>query len=88
MLDRDSELAAILRAMRAACRKFLDRVWTNGREVVQRADNPYNSASETFYAALGELRGAFGAHVAAIAAQFKLDIKDRLASILPANANN
>jgi len=33
------------------------------------------------------LRGTFGIHVAKIAAAFKLDVEDRLASILPANAN-
>ena len=32
-LDAKSEFAASLRAMRAACRKFLDRVGVNGREV-------------------------------------------------------
>jgi hypothetical protein len=37
--------------------------------------------------ALGELRGTFGIHVANIAAAFKLDVEDRLASILPANAD-
>jgi hypothetical protein len=33
------------------------------------------------------LRGTFGIHVANIAAAFKLDVEDRLASILPANAD-
>jgi hypothetical protein len=32
------------------------------------------------------LRGTFGVHVARIAATFKLDVEDRLASIVPANA--
>jgi hypothetical protein len=32
------------------------------------------------------MRGTFGVHLAKIAAEFKLDIEDRLASILPANA--
>jgi hypothetical protein len=41
----------------------------------------------TFGSALGELRGTFGIHVANIAAAFKLDVEDRLASILPANAD-
>jgi hypothetical protein len=34
----------------------------------------------------GQLRGTFGVHVARIAATFKLDVEDRLASIVPANA--
>lgn len=33
-LDAKSEFAASLRAMRAACRKFLERVGTDGREVI------------------------------------------------------
>jgi hypothetical protein len=35
----------------------------------------------------GSCRGTFGIHVANIAAAFKLDVEDRLASILPANAD-
>jgi hypothetical protein len=85
-LDGKSEFAASLRAMRAACRKFLDRVGIDGREVVLYANHHGHWASWTFYSALGEMRGTFGVHLAKIAAEFKLDIEDRLASILPANA--
>lgn len=80
-----SELAASLRAMRAACRKFLERVGTDGLDGIQYA-NGGGYPSWTFGSALGELRGTFGIHVAKIAAAFKLDVEDRLASILPANA--
>jgi hypothetical protein len=80
-----SELAASLRAMRAACRKFLERVGTDGREGIHHA-NGWGFHSWTFGSALGELRGTFGVHVARIAAAFKLDVEDRLASIVPANA--
>jgi hypothetical protein len=81
-----SELTASLRAMRAACRKFLDRVGSrDGRgDVVRCADHHGHWASWTFYSALGEMRGTFGVHLARIAAQFHLDIEDQLASILPA----
>jgi len=72
--------------MRAACRKFLDRVGVDGRETVLYANHHGHWASWTFYSALGEMRGTFGVHLAKIAAEFKLDIEDRLASILPANA--
>jgi len=81
-----SELAASLRAMRAACRKFLERVGTDGRDGIHHA-NGWAVHSWTFGSALGELRGTFGIHVAKIAAAFKLDVEDRLASILPANAD-
>jgi len=33
------------------------------------------------------MRGTFGVHVAKIAAEFKLDVEDRLAEILPARAD-
>jgi len=85
-LDGGSELSASLRAMRTACRKFLERVGTDGRDGIHYA-NGGGYQSWTFGSALGELRGTFGVHVARIAAAFKLDVEDRLASILPANAD-
>lgn len=85
-LDGGSELAASLRAMRAACRKFLERVGTDGRDGIHHA-NGWGFHSWTFGGVLGELRGTFGVHVAKIAAAFKLDVEDRLASIVPANAD-
>jgi hypothetical protein len=85
-LDSGSELAESLRAMRAACWKFLDRVGTDGREGIRYASGG-GVQSWTFGSALGELRGMFGIHVAKIAAQFQIDVEDKLASILPANAD-
>lgn len=84
-LDGKSDLAANLRAMRAACRKFLERVGTDGDDGIRFA-NGGGYQSWTFGSALGELRGCFGIHLARIATVFKLDVEDRLASILPANA--
>jgi hypothetical protein len=86
-LDTGSEFAASLRAMRAACRKFLERVGLDGRETVLYANQHGHWASWTFYSALGEMRGTFGIHLARIAAQFRLDIEDPLATILPARAD-
>lgn len=83
-LEGSSEFAGSLRAMRAACRKFLERVGIDGREVALYANHHGHWASWTFYSALGEMRGTFGVHLARIAAQFKLDVEDNLASILPA----
>jgi hypothetical protein len=85
-LEGSTELAARLRAMRAACRKFLERVGTDGREGIRYAVGS-NVHSWTFGSALGELRGTFGVHVAKIAAEFRLDVEDKLAAILPANAD-
>jgi len=52
-----AKFSASLRAMRADCRKFLDRVGTrDGRDVVRYADHHGHWASWTFYSALGEMR--------------------------------
>jgi len=84
-VENGTEFAASLRAMRAACRKFLERVGADGDEhTILYANHQGHWASWTFYSALGEMRGTFGVHLARIAAQFKLDIEDNLASILPA----
>ena len=83
-IEVGSEFTASLRAMRAACRKFLDRVGAGGNEVNLYARHRGHWASWTFYGALGEMRGTFGIHLARIAAQLKLDVEDNLASILPA----
>jgi hypothetical protein len=85
-LDTASQFASNLRAMRAASRKFLDRVGSDGEEVSLYANHPGHWASWTFYSAIGELRGAFGVHLAMIAARSKLDVEDDLASILPMSA--
>jgi hypothetical protein len=74
-LDSGSQLAQHLRAMRAACRKFLDLAQT------QKDWQPFDS---TFSGALGELRGVFGIHVALIAVKYRLDVEDNLATIFPA----
>jgi hypothetical protein len=82
-LTRSDGLAANLRAMRAACRKFLDGVGVRG-------DTHGGSArlglahDWVFMSAIGELRGVIGLHVAALAAQHGLDVEGELASILPA----
>lgn len=55
-LDSGSELTASLRAMRAACRKFLERVGTDGRDGIHHA-NGWGFHNWTFGSALGELPG-------------------------------
>ncbi len=84
-LDSGSEFVASLRAMRIACRKFLDLVGADEDErIVVYANHRGHRASWAFYSALGELRGTFGVHLARIATRFKLDVEDKLAVILPA----
>lgn len=45
-------------------------------------------ASWIFNGAIGELRGVFGIHIAALAASHGLDVEGDLASILPATATD
>jgi len=86
-LSGKSELGASLRAMRAACRKFLDTVGAKDMDIVRYARQNGHYASWTFYSALGEMRGVFGIHIARIAARFRINVEDELATILPLRAN-
>ena len=80
--NEKKEFSESLRAMRAACRKFLDTVGHN-EMIVRFANHQNHYASWVFNSALGELRGVFGIHIAKLAAQYGLDVEDELASILP-----
>jgi hypothetical protein len=82
-LGRKSELGASLRAMQAACRKFLDAVGGEDSEILLHAREPGHYAGWTFYGALGEMRGVFGIHLARIATRFQVDVEDELAAIIP-----
>ena len=82
-LDSSSDLAANLKAMRAACRKFLNTVGDESGDIVKHGFRQGHWANWVFLGALGEMRGVFGIHLAKIAVQHKLDIEDDLASILP-----
>jgi hypothetical protein len=84
-LDDGSELFDSLRALRAACRKFFERTqFLDGRHrgPHHRFDR-FDVESQTFFTALGELRGTFGIHLARIAVQHGLDVEDGLASVFP-----
>jgi hypothetical protein len=70
-----------LRAMRAACRKFLDSVDLQRLDMEDRM--LLGSAGWRFNQALGELRGVVGLHVARLATAYGLDVEDPLASTLP-----
>jgi hypothetical protein len=84
----DDELAKNLCGMRAACRKFLNTVQDDDRDIVVFANRLGPYASWTFIGALGEMRGVFGMHIAKIAIQYGIDVEDDLASILPAGDDN
>ncbi|MFH8794144.1 DUF6650 family protein [Streptomyces sp. NPDC017941] len=78
--DTGDDLAANLKAMRAACRRFLDAVGPNHSGPLQ---GRWQNA--TFGAALGELRAVFGIQLGVIAARHKLELSQELAAILPAS---
>ena len=80
----DTELCRSLRAMRAACRKFLEAVDDRSGIIVRHGFDHGHWASWRFGSALGELRATFGLHVAKIASQNGLDVEDGLSRILPA----
>lgn len=80
-IERVSPLSAALRALRAACRKFLEAVGPMGHRYGV-IGNGYQDW--VFIGALGELRGTFGVHLATVATSYGLDLEDELAAILPA----
>ena len=85
-IDSKEELSSSLRAMRTACRKFVDAVGARP-EIIQHGDHSGHYASWQFLPALGELRGVFGIYIAKIASAYGLDIENDLASILPEEDN-
>jgi hypothetical protein len=82
-LPEKTELSQSLRAMRAACRKFLDRTGAKGGDIVQYGARTNHWASWEFNGAVGELRGVFGIHIAKIAVAYGIDVEKELASIIP-----
>lgn len=74
----DDNLTGPLRAMRAACRKFLDEMGPpdSGRRM-------YCPREAMMWQALGELRGVFGLHLARLCAAFGIDVEPELAKIFP-----
>jgi len=81
-LDHESELSKSLRAMRAACRKFLDRTGAKNDLILFGAQSGHYASWE-FISAVGELRGVFGIHIARIAVTYGIDVEKDLASIIP-----
>ena len=82
-LRKDAELARSLRAMRAACRKFLDKTESRNGDIIRFGASQGHWASWEFNGAVGELRGIFGVHLAKIAVTYGADIEKDLATILP-----
>lgn len=74
----DANLTEPIRAMRAACRKFLDAVGGPGRR-----NRGMYGRWESEWLALGELRAIFGLHLARLCAAYGVDAEPELASIFP-----
>jgi len=72
----DSVLGEGLRAMKAACRKFL-----NENQSPRSGYGPPYEAQ--LHSTLGELRALFGIHVARIACAYDLEVNAHLEGILP-----
>jgi len=75
-LSMDSLLRKILRAMQAACRKFLDE----NQSPSAGYGGPYQAQ---LYCTLGELRALFGIHITRIAFAYDLEVDVCLGDILP-----
>ena len=70
------DISPHLRAMRAACRKYLNEVGDQNRPRF------HGREFETF-AALGELRTVFGIQIAQLAVKYGIDVEEELTSIFP-----
>ncbi len=80
MLSPDSPLAANLRAVNAACRRFLRQAGAaDGVGILM----PGSFRRWQFESALGELRASIGIHVAVIAQAHGLPVPSELVKILP-----
>jgi hypothetical protein len=71
------------RAMRAACRKFLNQTYDPNGVIIKYGAHRGHYASWKFCSAIGGLRDVFGIHVAKIAVAYGIDVEKDLASILP-----
>jgi hypothetical protein len=79
-LNGNSDISPHLRAMRAACRKFMDE--TEKQKRIQS-----HQYSVDFFTALGEMRAIFGIHIAQLCVKYGINIEDELATILPVEDN-
>jgi hypothetical protein len=91
-LPDDSKANGPVRAMRAACRKFLTEPHPEFRNLARHAHRPWGhldlEGGPGFFVALGELRATFGAQIATLAFAYGIDVEPELASILPAEKDD
>jgi Family of unknown function (DUF6650) len=82
-LPEQSRASPPIRAIRAACRRFLDAPRADFRNLYVRDFGDFRE-SAGFFTALGELRASVGAQVAVLAFLYRIELEAELASILPA----
>ena len=93
-ISQKSQLYSDLQMLRAACRKFLDRIHPFESNLNHHFD--FNKKLFTnwiandwiFMSALGELRGVFGIGIAKIAVSYGIDITGDLVNIIPIENND
>ncbi|MBI1725016.1 MAG: hypothetical protein HYR52_05200 [Candidatus Tectomicrobia bacterium] len=82
-LPESSNAAPSLRAMRAACRRFMDEPHPEAPHLDHHFMMRRHDGGAGFFMALGELRAVFGTHLGLLAVQYGLDVEGDLASIMP-----
>ena len=81
-INEKSELQNYVRAMRNACKRFLDKC-RDDDDFRRYATRPGNINNWIFTSAIGEMRGVFGIMIGQIASSYGVDIEDDLAQIIP-----
>jgi hypothetical protein len=83
-LPEDSHAAGPVRAIRAACRRFLDEgMRPDFPHMGRRMPMHGHDDGPGFFTALGEFRATVGLHVAILAVEYGLDVEGGLKTILP-----
>ena len=83
-VDRQSPIGQSIRAMREACRMFLDRTNPLARDHGHMSfDQLPPSEQWRLATALAELRVVFGVHLAKLSATYRIDVEDQLVTIFP-----
>ena len=82
--EHDKDVAPHLRAMRAACRKFMTTV--SELEDQGGIPGPWQPGTPSwmFNDALGQFRAAMGIQIGQLSAKYGIDLEDEVATILPA----
>jgi len=79
-LDHSSKVAPIIRDMQIACHDFLTYTQFNKRDF---GVGSWDEEQKRFFIGLERLRHRIGIHIASLAVAMKIDVDDRLESILP-----